>query len=121
MSDNLRRYRAIQDELRHCYPDTLTRTQQRHLVTTAHLISVIVGSHHTQLDHVAAKVPLRAKPASRTKRFARWLANDAITPAIYFLPIAATLIQRLAHRPLVFIMDGSTVGRGCLALLLSVV
>ncbi len=121
MSDNLRRYRAIHAEIRQWYPATLTGHQARHVITCAALICGIVGSQHTHLDKVAAKVPLAAKPASRTKRFSRWIANDAITPAIYFLPFAKILIRSLAHCPLVFIMDGSTVGRGCLALLLSVV
>lgn len=121
MSDNLRRYRAIHQEIRQWYPASLTARQARHLTTCVTLISGIVGSQHTHLDKIAAKVPGPAKPASRTKRFARWLANDTISPAIYFLPFASTLIRSLAHRTLVFIMDGSTVGRGCLALLLSVV
>lgn len=121
MSDNLRRYRAILQEIRQWYPATLTKQQARHLTTLAMLISGIVGSQHTHLDKVATHAPDAAKPASRTKRFARFLANDRITTQIYFLPFAATLIQALAHRPLVFIMDGSTVGHGCVALMVSLV
>jgi DDE family transposase len=121
MSDNLRRYRAILQEIRQWYPSTLTKQQARHLTTLAMLISGIVGSQHTHLDQVATQVPGATKPASRTKRFARFLANDSITAQIYFLPFAAALIGALAHRPLVFIMDGSTVGRGCVALLVSLV
>src|SRR5215217_1797495 len=121
MSDNLRRYRAILGEIRQWVPPTLSARQARHLTTTAALISGIVGSQHTHLDKVAAKVPLQAKPASRTKRFVRYLANDTISPAIYYLPFAKALIRSLAHRSLVFIMDGSCIGRGCLTLMLSVV
>ncbi len=121
MSDNLRRYRAIRDTILQWYPSTLSGHQRRHLLTTAALISGIVGAQHTHLDKVAAKVPLDAKPASRSKRFRRWLANDAVSPAIFFVPVAATLLASLAHCPLVLIMDGSTVGRGCVALMLSVV
>lgn len=121
MSDNLRRYRAIHQEIRQWFPTTLSARQARHLTTCAALISGIVGAQHTHLDKVAAKVPLQAKLSSRTKRFVRWLANDTISPAIFFLPFAKALIRSLAHRTLVFIMDGSCVGRGCLTLMLSVV
>jgi hypothetical protein len=120
MSDNLRRYRAIRDTILQWYPSDLSGHQRRHLLTTAALISGIVGAQHTHLDKVAAKVPLDAKPASRSRRFRRWLANDAVSPAVFFVPVAATLLASLAHCPLVLIMDGSTVGRGCVALMLSV-
>src|SRR6187402_1746498 len=107
MSDNLRRYRAIHHEIRQWFPPTLNARQSRHLTTCAALISGIVGAQHTHLDKVAAKVPLQAKPASRTKRFVRYLANDTISPALYFLPFAKPLLRSLAHRTLILILDGS--------------
>ena len=121
MSDSLRRYRAIRDVLLQLYPSTLPARQTRHLVTLAALISGIVGSRQTQLPAIASKLPGRTKRESRVKRFQRWVTNSSITPERYFLPFAAALIQSLAHCPLVLVMDGSTVGRGCLALVVSVV
>jgi hypothetical protein len=121
LSDNLRRYLAIRDALRQWYPANLNGHQARHLITLAMLISGIVGSQHTHLDKLAAQVPMGAKPASRTKRFARWVANDAVTPVRYYLPFAKLLLASLAHSPLVLVLDGSTVGRGCVSLMLSVV
>jgi hypothetical protein len=44
-----------------------------------------------------------------------------VTPDRYFLPFAQALLQSLAHLPLVLVIDGSTVGRGCVALVISVV
>jgi hypothetical protein len=120
MSDNLRRYRAIREALRQWYPGTLNGHQARHLITLAMLISGIVGSQHTHLDKVAAQVPDGAKPASRTKRFARWVANETITSTIYYVPFAEVVLASLAHSPLVLVLDGSAVGRGCVALMLSV-
>src|SRR5918912_1456490 len=115
MSDNLRRYRAICESIVQWFPSNLSGCQHRHLLTLAALISGIVGSRHSQLDKIAAKVPLSAKPDSRIKRFARWTANDAVTPTVFFLPVAASLLAALAHRPLILQLDGSTVGRGCIA------
>jgi hypothetical protein len=76
MSDNLRRYRAIRDALTQYYPGQPSGTVARHLTTLAALISGIVGSKSTPLPNIAAKVPNGTKPASRAKRFARWLRND---------------------------------------------
>lgn len=120
MSDNLRRYLAIREALRQWYPATLNGHQARHLITLAMLISGIVGCQHTHLDKVAAQVPSAAKPPSRSKRFARWVANDAITSSVYYAPFAEMLLASLAHSPLVLVLDGSAVGRGCVALMLSV-
>jgi DDE family transposase len=120
MSDNLRRYRAICDSIVQWFPGDMSGRQRRQLLTLAALISGIVGSRHSHLDKIAAKVPLSAKPDSRTKRFGRWTATDAITPSVFFLPVAASLLAALAHRPLILLLDGSTVGRGCIALLVSV-
>jgi Transposase DDE domain len=121
MSDNLRRYRAIRDALRQWYPGEPTGTVARHLTTLAALISGIVGSKSTHLPQIATQVPDGTKPESRVKRFARWVGNDRITEAVYFVPYAEVLLRHLALQPLVLIMDGSVVGRGCIALMMHVV
>jgi hypothetical protein len=91
------------------------------LTTLAALSSGIVGSHSTQLPKMATQVPNGTKPESRVKRFARWVANDAITAEVYFIPYAEVLLQHLALQTLVVVMDGSVVGRGCVALMMHVV
>jgi Transposase DDE domain len=121
MSDNLRRYRAIREALTQCYPGPVSGTVTRHLITLAALISGIVGSKSTQLPHVAAHVPNGTKPESRVKRFARWIDNASILEEIYFLPYAEVLLQHLALQTVVLIRDGSSVGRGCTALMLHAV
>jgi hypothetical protein len=121
MSDNLRRYRAIQDALTQYYPEPPTGTVARHLPTLAALISGIVGSKSTQLPSVATKIPEGAKAESRGKRLTRWLDNARILEEVYFLPYVDILLTQLAIKTLVVVMDGSVVGRGCLALRLHVV
>jgi hypothetical protein len=121
MSDNLRRYRAIRDALTQGYPSQPTGTVARHLTTLAALISGIVGGKSTQLPHIATKVPDSYKPESRVKRFARWLDNERIVEEMYFLPYAEILLTHLALETLVLVMDGSGVGRGCVALMLHVI
>ena len=121
MSDNLRRYRAIRDALTQGYPGQPTGTVARHLTTLAAMISGIVGSKSTQLPHIATKVPDGTQAESRVKRFARWVRNDKITAEVYFVPYAQVLLAQLAFQTLVLVIDGSVVGRGCVALMLHVV
>jgi hypothetical protein len=67
------------------------------------------------------KVPNGTQAESRVKRFARWARNDRITEEVYFVPYAQVLLAHLALHTLVLIMDGSVVGRGCVALMMHVV
>jgi Transposase DDE domain len=121
MSDNLRRYRAIRSALIQGYPAAPKGKVARHLTTLAALISGIVGSQSTQLPKIATRVPDGTKPESRVKRFARWVDNDTITEEVYFVPYAEVLLRHLALQTLVVILDGSVVGRGCVALMMHVV
>jgi len=80
-----------------------------------------VASKSTHLPKIAAQVPDGAKPESRVKRFARWVDNAHITTERYFIPYAVMLLAQLAVQTLVLVIDGSVVGRGCVALMLHVV
>ena len=121
MSDNLRRYRARRDAFIQGYLGQPSGTVARHVITLAALLSGIVGSKSTPRPHLAAKVPHGTQPESRVKRFARWLDNARILEEVYFLPYADVLLRHLALQTLVLVMDGSSVGRGCTALMIHVV
>lgn len=62
-----------------------------------------------------------SKPESRVKCFYRWLKNGTIQPETYFIPFAHILVQSLSHGRLYLVIDGSTVGRGCMMLMVGVV
>jgi hypothetical protein len=49
------------------------------------------------------------------------VSNDRITEDGYFVPYAKVLLAQLALQTLVLVIDGSVVGRGCVALMLHVV
>jgi hypothetical protein len=121
MRDNLRQYRAIRAALTQGYPGEPQGQRARHLTTLAALISGIVASKRTQLPHIAVKVPDGTQAESRVKRFARWVDNDTVTEEVYLLPYAAVLLAHLALQRLVLVIDGSMVGRGCVALMTHVV
>src|ERR687885_443873 len=120
MSDNLRRHRAIKDHLLQLCPKASGR-QRQHLSVLAALISGIVGSRHSHLPAIAAKVPQGIKRESQVKRFYRWLKKDHPDYQVVFAPFAQALLSSLAHSPLVLVIDASQVGQGGMALLLNVV
>lgn len=122
MSDNRRRYCAIRNAIKQLYPTEPKGNAARHLNTLAALVSGIVGSKSTHLPAIAGKVPDGTKKESRIKKFSRWIKNERIQTEIYFLPYADALLASLAdHRTLLLAMDGSEVGRKCLALMVSVI
>ena len=121
MSDCVRRYRAIREALKNAYPGEPRGNQARHLNTLAGLISGMVGAKHSHLAKLAGEVPDGTKPASRVKRFERWLSNDTISWELFFLPFVQRLLTSLSAQTLVLVMDGSAVGRGCVTLMMSVV
>ena len=122
MSDTHRRYSAIEQALRQVIPTQTDSHRERHLHTLAALICGIVGAKQTQLPKIADQAPSGgAKRESRITRFERWVDNRAVSYETFFLPHARSLLNALATQPLVLVMDGSTVGRGCVALLVNVV
>jgi hypothetical protein len=121
MSDNLRQYRAIHGALRQWYPDRGNGRMAQHLTTLAALISGIVASRSSHLPAIATQVPDGSKAESRVKRYTRWMRNEAIDEEMYFFPYAKTLLACLALETLVLVIDGSVVGRGCVALMVHVV
>src|SRR5579864_2960753 len=121
MSDNLRRYCAIQKALKQLYPSEPQGQTARHLTTLALFISGIIGSRKCHLPAVANKVPNGSKPQSRVRRLERWLGNRRIDVATYYLPYVQALLTSLPPGPLVLVIDSSEVGRGCVRLCINVV
>jgi hypothetical protein len=121
MSDSRRTYRAIKKAILQLYPTKPQGNLARHLTTLVGLVSGIVLSKSCQLPKIASKVADDVHPDSRTKQFSRWVNNDAITFDLYFLPFLASGLAGLAvGQPLVLVMDGSVVARGCVTLMVSV-
>ena len=120
MSDTYRRYRAIAQSLLQLYPKAEGHQRQQ-LATLTLLISGIVGSQQTQLPKVVEQTPGgRAADESVVMRFRRWLKHDGVSYDRWMLPVAHALLGLLSRQPLVFVIDGSTVARGCMSLMVSV-
>jgi len=122
MSDNRRVYRTIRMAIIQLFPNEPKGNQARMLNTLAALISGIVQAKSCQLPAIARKTPDQAKADSRIKRYTRWIQNERIDYAGYYLPFVGDLLASLAQiRELVFIIDGSEVGHHCITLMISLI
>jgi hypothetical protein len=122
MSDTYRRHRAIKQGIMQFFQPRPTGHRERHLNTLIAMICGLVGGQRAHLSTIADHAPSgRADQESVVARFRRWLKHDAQTVDGWFLPVAEALLATLAQQPLTLVMDGSVVGRGCIALMLSVV
>ena len=121
MSDNAKVFRTVQDKLTKLYPGQPRGNLAIRLNTLAGLVSGIVGSKSVNLPKVAEKVPDGNKPTSREKKFSRWINNELVDFEYCFLPFVKIMLHNLAGEKLVFAIDGSTVGRGCITLMASVI
>ncbi len=122
MSDTYRRYAAIKQALMQFYQPRPTGHQERHLNTLVALICGLAGGQCAHLSTIADHAPSgAADQESVIARFRRWLKHDAHTVDGWFLPVAEALLANLSQQPLLLVLDGSVVGRGCVAWMLSVV
>ena len=114
---------TIRKSLMQIYPNRLTGRQAQHMNTLSGMISGIVRSGKSQMRAMSKTAPdRRSKVESRIKRFTRFTQNEGVDTTTYFLPFVTSLLIGLARSgPLVLAIDGSEVGRNCLALVVSVI
>lgn len=93
----------------------------RHLTTLAAMICGIVRSQKTHLSAIASEVPEKSKVDSRTRKYSRWLQNEHIEEDIFLIPFVKLLIASLSQETIVLAIDGSTIGRGCVALMVNLI
>ncbi|MBM3152012.1 MAG: transposase [Chloroflexi bacterium] len=121
MSDNHQRYRSIRASLSQMLSNEPKGYNAKQLNILAGLVSGIVGSRRTNYPQIASKAPDRTKPESRVKRISRFVNETDAEQEVHVMPFAGLLLSNLVERTLVLVMDSSEVGRGCLALMLSVI
>lgn len=117
MTDKMKVYTKVMQKLKKMMPTT----PQNQLVTLAMMVSGIVLSRKAQLSVMSLEIPHPAKPASLEKRFHRFVKNERFDAQVSYLPFAHLILSHLADKPLVLAMDGSTVGRGCMTLMVGVI
>lgn len=123
MSDNFIRYNCIKQGLMQLFPQRLTGRELQYLDELAKLVGGIVASSHSQLPKIAAKDPTHIQPESKIAKLKRLIANENFTAEVFWLPFVRQFLARFANakQPLLLSIDSSEVGRGCMALVVSLV
>lgn len=116
MTDRMRVYTKVLKTLNQLMP----QATQGHVVTLAMMVAGIVLGKKAQLSAMSEEIPADAKDKSIEKRIQRFVRNPRIDEEIYFMPFAELILSGLAGAPLILAMDGSTVGRGCMTLMVGV-
>jgi hypothetical protein len=117
MTNKLKVYTKIMQKLKKMMP----QTPQNQMVTIAMMVAGIVSGRKAQLSAISLEVPHPAKPASLEKRMQRFVKNKQFEVAANYLPFAKLILCHLADKPLVLAIDGSNVGRGCMAIVIGVI
>jgi hypothetical protein len=116
MSDSYLQYRVIKKQLQKLMP-----TIGKGLDILAAMVSGIVGGKRVAYSSIASHVPGATKVESRIKSYSRWVNKVDEGEEIHWMPFAPELLDNLAASGTIgLVMDGSEVGRGCLALVISV-
>lgn len=85
------------------------------------LVSSILITGESSLQEVARGNPERKKLSSKVKQYKRFVMNAHVDFKTYFLPYIKPLLSSLGKSgTLVFSIDGSQVGNGCMCLMFSV-
>jgi hypothetical protein len=79
-----------------------------------------VTSWKAQLSAVSAETATKAKDKSTEMRLRRWVKHNSIDADVIYMPFAKQVLEALSTVPLLLVMDGSQVGRGCMVLMVSV-
>jgi hypothetical protein len=117
MTDKMKVYTKVLKMLKKQMP-TL---RQQFVVTLAMMISGIVTGKKAQLSVMSAQIPTRAKTKSTERRMRRFVNNKKIDKDVLYMPFAEIILQQLAQHTLYIAIDGSTVGRGCMMIMVGVV
>lgn len=117
MTNQMKVYTKIMQKLKKMMP----QTPQNQMVTTAMLVAGIVLGRKAQLSAISLEIPHTAKPASLEKRMHRFVKNERFEVEANYLPFAELILAHLADKPLLLAIDGSSVGRGCMAIVVGVI
>lgn len=104
------------------YKDLSGKADQNRILTLSKLLYAIIKSGQSSLSRIGAELPGMTDVESRVKQAKRWLDSKYSDYDTFFLPHIQCLLHGLANnKPLVLAVDGSEVGQGCMALMVSVV
>lgn len=94
----------------------------RRLNVLGAMVSGILLQGSSRLSDLGRANAEHKQQASKEKQYKRWLMSNHTSYRIHYLPYIVALLKNLSrHSDLVFSIDGSTAGQGCMVLMLSVI
>lgn len=104
------------------YGKNLKGNPLRRMNTLICMVSGILGNSSVQLPEIASGVHKQVKTESKIKQFKRFLLNKFTNYETCYLPFIGPLLEKMSQKgELVFAIDGSTCGKGCMVLMVSLV
>ncbi len=94
----------------------------RRLNVLGAMISGILLQGSSRLSDLGRANPEHKQQSSKEKQYKRWLMSEHTCYQVHYLPYITALLENLSSQGnLVFSIDGSTAGRGCMVLMFSVI
>jgi hypothetical protein len=94
----------------------------RRLHAQSLLLSALIDGSKASFQAMGEELPTQADLESRIKFVKRWVSNKWTDYQVHFLPLVSWLLCKLSQiDELVLVIDGSVAGKGCMALMVSVV
>ena len=88
----------------------------------SNMVSSILIQGRSELSQMAKGQTDRKQHTSKIQQFKRWLLNEKTDYKTYYFPYLVALLACLSRSGLlVFSIDGSVVGKGCMCLMVSVI
>lgn len=104
------------------YGKQLKGNPLRRMETLVCMVAGILASSSVQLPEMASGTHSHVKAESKAKQFKRFLLNKFTGHRTCYLPFVVPLLEKMAQAgELVFTIDGSTCGRGCMVLMVGLV
>lgn len=94
----------------------------RRLEVLASMVSGVLLQGSSRLSDLARSNPEQKQHASKEKQMSRWIQSNHSSYKVHYLPYISSLLESLSEAgKLVFSIDGSSAGQGCMVLMFSVI
>jgi hypothetical protein len=120
-SDASRIYSTIHNRIEKLWNFDPSKRQANNLNILTGFICGIIQSKQVKLADVASDIPYAGKEESKIMQLRRWLNNETVDVELFYLPFIENLLHCLSNQTLVLAIDGSTVARGCISLVVSII
>jgi len=119
--DTRRIYNAIHSRIEKLWTFDPSKRQSNNLNILTGFICGIVQSKQVKLADVVSDIPYAGKEESKMMQLRRWLKNETVDVDLFYRPFIENLLNSLSNQTLVLAIDGSTVARGCISLVVSII